>query len=115
VSGASPYGVHDQPVPVEGLNAREQQGEGLFLQNCAFCHAKDGTGRNWIGSFLQPHPRDLTDSQAMAGVNRHRLKQVISEGLPGTTMSAWKQVLSEQEIDAIVAYIDRAFGLTPVR
>jgi len=37
------------------------------------------------------------------------LKRVIENGLPDTTMSAWKSVLSPEEIDALIAYISRAF------
>jgi len=37
------------------------------------------------------------------------LKKVIEEGLPGTTMSAWKNVLQADEIDSIISYINRAF------
>jgi cytochrome c oxidase cbb3-type subunit 3 len=84
-------------------------GERLFQENCAFCHAADGTGKNWIGSFLEPRPRDLTDKAFMSGMTRERLAQTIRDGLPGTSMPAWKSVLTADEIDALVAYIHRAF------
>ena len=44
---------------------------------------------------------------------RLKLLDVITNGLPGTTMSAWKQVLTEEEIETIIAYINRAFYPTP--
>ena len=91
------------------LTAEEKQGETLFQHNCAFCHAADGTGRNWIGSFLQPHPRNLTSATAMQGMTRTHLKQVIRNGLPGTTMPAWKSVLNDGQMDAVVVYVARAF------
>lgn len=109
VSGATPYAKHDRPPKLAQLTPQERQGEALFQANCAFCHAADGTARNWIGRFLEPHPRDLTDPAAMKGMTRARLKQVIRDGVPGTPMSAWKQVLSEAEIEAVVAYVARAF------
>ena len=108
-SGATPYAHHDRAPEITGLSDLERSGESLFQKNCAFCHAADGTGKNWIGSFLEPHPRDLTDPQAMAIMPRDRLRTVIADGLPGTTMSAWKSVLNKDEINAIVAYIARAF------
>jgi cytochrome c oxidase cbb3-type subunit 3 len=86
----------------------EARGAKLFLDNCAFCHGGDGTGKNWIGSFLEPHPRDLT-GPAMQAMNRSRLKQVIRDGLPNTSMPAWKEVLSDADIKALIAYIHRAF------
>jgi cytochrome c oxidase cbb3-type subunit III len=109
VSGATPYARHDKAPSISNLTTQEGQGEMLFQKNCAFCHAADGTADNWIGHFLQPHPRNLTDSKAMAGMTRARLKDVIREGVPGTPMSAWKSVLSDKEIDAVIAYINRAF------
>ncbi|HHM04722.1 MAG TPA: c-type cytochrome [Gammaproteobacteria bacterium] len=109
VSGASPYARHEVAPLLVDATPEERRGEALFQDNCAFCHAADGTGRNWIGRFLEPHPRDLTDPRAMAAMTPARLRRVIREGLPGTTMPAWGGVLQPAEIDALVRYIDRAF------
>jgi cytochrome c oxidase cbb3-type subunit 3 len=108
ISGASPYAVHDIPPRPGDLSPQEALGERLYQDNCAFCHAADGTARNWIGSFLQPRPRDLTGF-ALSDAHTERLKQVIRNGLPGTSMPAWQQVLGNHEIDAIVVYLRRAF------
>jgi len=107
-SSATPYSIHEIAPDITSLSTEEKLGERLFLQNCAFCHSEDGTGRNWIGSFLQPHPRDLTGKEVYS-MTPARLRQVIHDGLPGTTMSAWKSVLNEEQIQAIVKYITRAF------
>ena len=109
MTSASPYLLHDRAPALAGLSESERRGEKLFQQNCAFCHAADGTARNWIGSFMEPHPRDLTSSKAMAGMTRSRLSKVIHEGLPGTSMPAWESVLSEQQVDDVIAYVGRAF------
>lgn len=108
-SQASPYAKHEVAPQIAKLTPSQQQGQQLFQDNCAFCHGADGTGKNWIGSFLDSHPRDLTNDRFMAGVTRARLREVIRNGLPGTTMSAWKHVLKNDEIESIIDYIDRAF------
>ena len=108
ITSASPYALHDRPPKIAGLTKEEIRGEKIYQANCAFCHAADGTGRNWIGSFLEPHPRDLTGT-AMDTMTRSRLRNVIRDGLPGTSMPAWTSVLSENEIQALMAYISRAF------
>jgi cytochrome c oxidase cbb3-type subunit 3 len=108
-SGASPYAKHEMAPEIENLTASEKRGEKLFQDNCAFCHAADGTGKNWIGSFLDSHPRDLTDDEFMTSMTRSRLKNVIRNGLPGTTMSAWNGVLKNEQIESIIDYIERAF------
>ncbi|MCF6209921.1 MAG: c-type cytochrome [Gammaproteobacteria bacterium] len=109
VTGATPYAEHDVTLQIAGLTPLEKKGEVLWLANCAFCHGANGTGKNWIGSFLEPHPRNLTDEGFMSGMNRERLRHSIREGLPGTTMPAWKSVLSESQLEAVMAYISRAF------
>jgi len=108
-SGATPYAKHDKAPLLSDLSSQERRGESLFQANCAFCHAMDGTGKNWIGSFLEPHPRNLTDPEIMSTMTRKHVKAVVMNGIEGTTMSAWRSVLSEQEIDSVVAYINKAF------
>jgi len=116
MSSASPYLLHDRAPVLAGLSDTERRGEKIFQQNCAFCHAADGTARNWIGSFMEPHPRDLTSSKAMSGMTGSRLRTVIREGLPGTSMPAWKSVLSDQQVQDVIAYVGRAFHpLAPER
>ena len=112
-TSATPYVLHDRPPQLSGLTATEARGEKLFQQNCAFCHSADGTARNWIGSFMEPHPRDLTKSPVMDSMTRTRLRTVIRDGLTGTSMPAWKSVLSEQQIEDVIAYVARAFHPRP--
>lgn len=111
VSGASPFADHDRPPPADELTDQQRQGKALFEKNCAFCHGADGTGKNWIGSFLQPHPRDLTVEQWAQEVTPERLRTVIRDGLSNTTMSAWRTVLTAEQIDALVEYVMRMFVL----
>lgn len=113
MTSASPYRLHDLPPKVENLTPQEQHGQQLFQANCAFCHGADGTGKNWIGSFLESHPRNLRDPAFMAGMTRSQLAATIREGLPNTSMPAWKSVLSPEEISAVVAYIAKAFHPLP--
>lgn len=113
MASASPYRLHDLPVNIQGMNAQEKNGQQLWRTNCAFCHAEDGTGKNWIGMFLEPHPRNLRDPAYMKNITKERLTVAIREGLPGASMPAWKSVLGDQEIAAVIAYISKAFY--PVR
>lgn len=105
ISGATTFARHDRPPMMTAASLEEKAGETLFQDNCAFCHAADGTGKNWIGTFMIPHPRDLTSPAEMSGMTRKRLHMVIREGLPGTSMPAWGKVLSERDIDHVIAYI----------
>jgi cytochrome c oxidase cbb3-type subunit 3 len=109
VSSASIYAKHDiAPVP-ENLSIQASEGKKLWQQNCAFCHAMDGTGDNWIGSFLEPTPRNLTDANFMSHMTQDLLLERIRNGLANTSMPAWKNVLRDAEILQIISYIDEAF------
>lgn len=110
ISGASPYAQHDIPPDPSGLSARALAGKPLYQENCAFCHAADGTGRNWIGSFLEPRPRDFTDPEFRLLDDAQAMEQRVLHGIPGTSMPAWKDVLGHDEIAAIIAYIRESYG-----
>lgn len=112
-TSATPYRLHDIPPRLERLTAAQKRGEKLFQVNCAFCHAADGTGKNWIGAFLEPHPRNLTDPDFMTKIDRAYLANAIANGITDSSMPAWKAVLSRGQIDDVISYIDVAFH--PVR
>lgn len=114
VSAASPYGLHDSPPPSTGLTPAEKRGQEIYFANCAFCHAPDGSGRNWIGSFLVPRPRDL-NHPAIRQRDAASLRRAIANGMAGTSMPAWKDVLNEYQIGDVVSYIKRTTGPGPVR
>ena len=67
---------------------------------------------------MEPKARDLTAYSAST-MPPARLKQVIREGLPGTSMPAWQAVLKPGEIDAVGVYVSRAIfrreGAPPAR
>ena len=111
VSMASPMGLHDEAARENGSNltADEKQGRELFLENCAFCHGADGKGKNWIGSFIEPHPRDLSDKKFLSDNSVENLIEKISNGVPGSAMPAWKSVLNAKEIRSIARYIKIKF------
>lgn len=109
VSSASIYAQHDVSPSIDSLSASEQAGKELWLQNCAFCHAADGSGQNWIGSFLEPSPRDLRDPDFMSSMTVELITLSIKNGLRNTSMPAWRHVLDDTEISHIVSYISRAF------
>jgi cytochrome c oxidase cbb3-type subunit 3 len=111
VSSASVYGRHDVVPQIAGLTPQQRRGEMLFQANCAFCHGADGTGRNWIGQFMEPHARDLTQYD-LATMPNSRLRKTIRAGLAGTSMPAWDSVMPPNDIDAVAAYVERAFFRT---
>ena len=110
VSAASPYARHEIPVVPDNMTPQQSQGMQLYQDNCAFCHAPDGTARNWIGSFLEPRPRDFTAADFTLHNSPAAFREIVKQGIPNSSMPAWRHVLSDEEIDAIVSYIALAFG-----
>jgi cytochrome c oxidase cbb3-type subunit 3 len=108
-SGATPYARHDRKPVLENATASQRRGEALYQDNCAFCHAADGTGANWIGSFLNPKPRDLTDPAFAAATDSERLRESIAKGVMGSAMPAWRAVLSDADIADVAAYVEKVF------
>ena len=106
-TSATPYYLHDRSPDAGELSVTETSGMALFLVNCAFCHAADGTGRNWIGSFLEPGPADLT-GQRVAGFSNDELFTAIANGVDGSTMPAWRNILNDEEINDLIAYLAKA-------
>ena len=110
VSGASPYARHEIPVVPDNMTPQQSQGMQLYQDNCAFCHAPDGTARNWIGSFLEPRPRDFTAADFTLHDSPAAFREIVKQGIPNSSMPAWRHVLTDEEIDAIISYIALAFG-----
>ena len=98
------------PVPSEyaGLTnpygaEAAQAGAETFRTNCEMCHGPQGHGDGPAGQALDPKPRDLAKLQTQAGDDF--LFWRISEGKPGTSMVAFKGILSEEQIWQIVSFI----------
>lgn len=104
VGKAPNFSVHSR-TPRIALSAEARSGRTLYLRNCAFCHAADGSGRNWVGTFLEPHPRNLVHPRFLQGRTDDDLAARIREGLPGASMPAWKGILAEAEIRSIIRYL----------
>jgi len=98
------------PVPAEyagltnplGADAADEGAE-VFRINCEMCHGPQGHGDGPAGQSLDPKPRDLAVLQTKAGDGF--LFWRISEGKPGTSMVAFKGILSEEQIWQVVSFI----------
>ena len=104
-----PYGLHDHAPVLAAASDTLRRGEALYQANCAFCHAADGSGRNWIGAFLVPPPSDFTRIAASLPASPADLHGIVRRGVPGTSMPAWESVLSDAEVRAVVAYLRAVF------
>jgi mono/diheme cytochrome c family protein len=98
------------PVPAEyagltnplGPEAADEGAE-VFKTNCQACHGPQGHGDGPAGQSLDPRPRNLAEIHAEAGDDF--LFWRIREGKPGTSMVAWKGILTDEQIWQTVSFI----------
>lgn len=98
------------PVPSEfagqtnplGADAAAAGAE-VFKTNCESCHGPQGHGDGPAGAALDPAPKNLADLQVTAGDDY--LYWRINTGKEGTSMVAWKGVLTDEQIWQAVAFI----------
>ncbi|MEQ9618532.1 MAG: cytochrome c [Deltaproteobacteria bacterium] len=85
------------------------KGKEVFTNTCASCHGPEGKGDGVAAAALDPKPRDLSDSAYVSTLSNEHLYKVISEGGASVglspMMAAWGGVLSEQDINDVIAYI----------
>jgi len=91
-------------------------GEAIYRERCAFCHGDNGDGNGPAARYLSPRPRDFTSSQfkfrATASGElplREDVIKIVREGVRGTAMPRWEDVLSQAEIEAVVDYVTQNF------
>ena len=107
--GGATMGADAPPVTRVRESFSIRYGARLFQANCATCHGDQGQGDpNW--RQRGPHGKFPPPPLNGAGHAWHHplkmLKYVIKNGSPGGqgNMPAWKDKLSDKEIDAIIAW-----------
>ena len=75
----------------------------IYNRQCVSCHGRDGRGRTRKGR--QTRARDVTDAAWQDDVSDERLFNSINNGRG--KMPAFRKKISENDIDALVAYVRR--------
>jgi len=107
------YGVIS-PAVAQGQKApgASEVGKGLYEDKCAHCHGKEGAGDGSAAENLLPRPRDFTKGLYKIRSTENGqlptdqdLFDIISNGMPGSSMPGWDGVLSTDERWQLVAHI----------
>lgn len=95
----SEYAGQTNPLGADAATA----GAEVFKTNCESCHGPQGHGDGPAGAALDPAPKNLAELQATAGDDY--LYWRINTGKEGTSMVAWKGVLTDEQIWQVVSFI----------
>ncbi|HMP55802.1 MAG TPA: cytochrome c [Novosphingobium sp.] len=102
----APYRGMTNPLPLRGSTFR--QGEAIYRQHCVACHGQHGAGDGADGRRLSPPPGNLV---WLSDIPEKQWDEfmvwTIAEGgtALGTAMPPYRQLLGQDEIWAVSAYI----------
>lgn len=88
--------------PGSKLEGLMNHGKRVYERSCSACHGVTGEGIPGVFPAIK-------DSKIVKSDKAKHI-DIIVNGKPGTAMAAYKQVLSKDEIDAVVTYQRNAFG-----
>lgn len=100
------------PVAAQG----PVDGKAIYGERCAFCHGQEGDGNGPVAKFLNPRPRDFTSGQFKFRTTasgeiplREDVIAIVKAGVRSTAMPSWEDILSQEEIEAVVDYVTESF------
>ena len=77
-------------------------GQVAFKQDCAVCHGPTGKGDGHM--TFNPPVADLTSAKVSTQLAL-QLIRTVHKGRANTAMGKWENVLSDQDIEDVVAYL----------
>ncbi len=91
----------------------KDKGAAVYAKRCILCHGEEGDADTDVGERLNPPPRDFTLGEYKIKTsgfedpvpNDDDLFRMIRDGMPGTAMPGWGDMLSEQDMWDLVAYL----------
>ncbi|MGO9275476.1 MAG: c-type cytochrome [Terriglobia bacterium] len=86
-------------IQAAGQPPDQADGEALYKQKCAMCHAPDGKGYSAIKT------PDFTSPKWQESRTDKEIADTIKNGKTGTPMKSFADQLKEDEIEALVKYI----------
>ncbi|MFQ5356074.1 MAG: ethylbenzene dehydrogenase-related protein [Mariprofundaceae bacterium] len=99
--------------PAVAATGNADNGKVIYEKRCIWCHGADGDGAGAAEDFLNPPPRNFEDGQYKIKTtgfedmvpNDEDIFRMVRDGMPGTAMPSWKELLSEQDMWDVVQYV----------
>jgi mono/diheme cytochrome c family protein len=103
-------GIEAPPLSDDSL---VQTGFIHYKEMCVTCHGAPGVSPSEIGKGLNPEPPELVEELEESGWNTEQLFWITKYGIKMTGMPAFGPTHSDEEIWAIVAFLERLPDLSP--
>ncbi|OGQ48201.1 MAG: hypothetical protein A2W63_03890 [Deltaproteobacteria bacterium RIFCSPLOWO2_02_44_9] len=117
--------ISAQAIAAQG---NKENGKTIYDKKCWWCHGAEGAGDGPAAQFLNPPPRDFTagwykfkttpfdeitpaDEDIFRMISGGMNHVSLWKGMSGTSMPDWGDVLKDQDIWDIIAYIKSLSGL----
>lgn len=104
--------VKTEPVEPTPVAADLDAGRKLYQRWCVQCHGEEGKGDGPAADFVYPRPRNFTLALFKVRTTPsgqlptdHDLFNIISKGLPGTSMPAWEKFIPEADRWQLAHYV----------
>src|SRR3990172_4367256 len=109
---AAPLAVFLIAAPTAAASA--EVGQIVYERWCGGGHGEKGDGNGPAARYLTPKPRDFTlgvfKYKSTAGESPpsdEDLERIVAEGMAGTSMPGWKDVLNDAERRDVIAFIKK--------
>lgn len=95
---------YHEPVPA-ATDEQIERGAKTYDVLCRSCHGRAGRGTGRSSRLIAIPPPDLSDPIRAAFFSDRAKLQIIAEGLEGTPMIGWKEMLGEPERLDVFQYV----------
>jgi len=99
------HSLEAQVTPISMSSQELDKASKLYAANCVSCHGDHGHGDGAAAGALKPSPVNFHVRQPSA----ERAWTVIEQGIPGSSMPAWKSRLSDDERRLLVKYVQSMY------
>jgi cytochrome c oxidase cbb3-type subunit 2 len=82
---------------------------------CMRCHGEKGDGNGKVAWYIDPSPRDFTKAAFMTSKPRERFLASIRNGVGGTSMPPWRNILKDEQAGAMLDYVLQTFTKEPMK
>jgi len=90
-------------------------GQTLYKENCAVCHGVDGSANTTRAKELKPPPTKFRDPSVMGGISPFKAFNVLSFGIPGTSMASFDAFSEEDRWNLAFYLFSLRFTLSEIK